>query len=62
MEDQFFSKNNCDRCGDKLTSRTMSWFTEDTICLDCMEKEEEIRGKLPCGGKDYEGCGYVPEV
>jgi len=61
MSDKFFTQNNCGRCGNTLTSRIMSWFTEDTICMDCMRKEREIRDSLPNGGKDYEGCGYLPK-
>lgn len=62
--DTFFSQPNCDRCGKKLTSRIMSWFTSDTICLDCSKKESAIKQKLKEKGdnKSYEGCGYIPET
>jgi predicted nucleic acid-binding Zn ribbon protein len=62
MEDKFFTKNNCDRCGKKLDARTMSWFTDETICMTCSDKETEIKKKLSDGGKNYEGCGYIPEI
>lgn len=58
--DTFFSQTNCDRCGSKLTIRTMSWFTEETICMECKTKESAIRAKLPDNGTNWEGCGYIP--
>jgi len=64
-KNDFFHKDKCDRCGAPLGAFTMSWFTEETICLDCSAKEDEIKKKLREAGKDpadYEGCGYVPEV
>ena len=62
--DQFLSKPNCDRCGNKLVARIMSWFTEETICMDCSAKEREIKQALRANGiKDaMEGCGYVPTI
>jgi predicted nucleic acid-binding Zn ribbon protein len=62
MNDEFFDKKNCDRCGNILKFRTMSWFNEETICMTCSEKEQEIKKQLPESGKNYEGCGYIPEI
>jgi len=62
MKDQFFTKESCDRCNSKLGTRTMSWFNEDTICMECSSKEDEIKKSLPDGGKSYEGCGYLPDI
>lgn len=65
FNDQFFKKNNCDRCSGKLIARIMSWFNDETICINCSKKESEIKEKLRAQGKDprsYEGCGYIPEV
>lgn len=63
MKDEFFHKNKCDRCGQPLTSRIMSWFTEEAICMECSAKEVEIKQKLRAAGRpDMEGCGYIPEV
>ena len=65
MADDFFTRNKCDRCGGELKVRTMSWFTVDTICMNCSNIEQAIKDKLRKQGKnpnDYEGCGYVPEV
>ena len=64
-EDTFFSQRNCDRCGAVLNLRTMSFFTEETICSDCSEKEAKIRNRIeeeegPRASLKYEGCGYVP--
>jgi len=61
-EDKFFSKTKCDRCAKDLKAFTMSWFTDEAICMDCSEQETQIKKKLPEGGKDYEGCGYLPEI
>jgi len=65
MKDEFFSKRKCDRCGGSLTVRTMSFFTEETICGDCGTKEMELRRKMREQGDDpdkCEGCGYVPKL
>ena len=62
MEDEFFNKKNCDRCGNKLFARTMSWFTDETICMDCSKKEDALKQQLPDGGKSFEGCGYFPSI
>lgn len=41
MQDPFFSKKHCDRCGAELTVRTMSMLNEDVICMRCKEKERQ---------------------
>ncbi len=43
MEDNFFRKKKCDRCDTELHSRTMSWFTDETICMDCSKVETKIK-------------------
>ena len=41
-EDRFFTTKVCDRCGRPLDGgRTMSMFNEQTICMDCADKERE---------------------
>ena len=61
MPDTFFSQQTCDRCGATLTSRIMSWFNSQTICLKCSMKENIIKRDLRANGKDdLEGCGYIP--
>jgi hypothetical protein len=40
----------------------MSWFNEQTICTWCSEREKEIKKKLPNGGANHEGCGFIPDV
>lgn len=65
MNDKFFEVENCDRCGAKLVVRTMSWFTDETICLVCSDKEDKIKHKLRAQGKNpssFEGCGSVPRI
>lgn len=60
----FYSKTNCDRCKKSLEEgRIMSWFTDETICLNCSDKETLIKKDLRENGKNpdnYEGCGYIP--
>jgi hypothetical protein len=40
----------------------MSWFNDETICMDCSAKEDEIKNTLPDNGKSLEGCGYLPSI
>ena len=62
MQDKFFITTHCDRCGSQLKGvRTMSWFTDETICRECHEKELVIRRSLKADTK-YEGCGYIPKI
>lgn len=59
--DTFLTQENCSRCRKKLDVRTMSWFNEDTICIECSDKETEVKRKLREKGlPDMEGCGYIP--
>lgn len=72
--DDFFRRTTCERCGESLSghARTMSWFTEETICtsgrgkyMSCEQKEYKIKQALRDRGLDprkYEGCGYIPTV
>jgi len=61
--DTFFTQKDCDRCGGGFKStRIMSWFTDETICMSCAYKERELRNNLPDCGKDFEGIGYIPKV
>lgn len=63
MSDKFFNQTTCDRCSGDLKVRTMSWFTAETICMDCSDKEERIKRKLrEQGESDTEGCGFIPKV
>jgi len=65
MNDEFFTQENCDRCGKKLLARIMSWFNNQTICLKCSAKEDDLKQQLKDAGKnpsDYEGCGYPKDV
>jgi hypothetical protein len=45
----------------------MSFFMNETICLDCLRKEEEVRAKIRKDqGEDadleYSGCGFIPSL
>ena len=60
-----FTALNCSRCKEELEGgRTMSWFTQETICMSCAGKEDVIKRKLRAKGiaDAMEGCGYVPEI
>jgi len=40
----------------------MSWFTEETICMECSDKERTIKRALIDKGiyDAMEGCGFIP--
>ena len=62
-EDTFFSQNKCDRCPNDLQVRIMSWFNSNTICMECANKETQIKQELSKQGlnpNSFEGCGYIP--
>lgn len=61
---EFFTAKKCDRCANDLTIRTLSWFTDETICMDCSTVEHRIKAALREAGdpEAKEGCGYVPDV
>ena len=59
----FFSQDKCDRCRSALAVRTMSWFTDETICGGCSQGEAGLKRRLRQAGIDpdaLEGCGCVP--
>jgi hypothetical protein len=62
-----FIQPYCDRCDEELSEgRMMSFFSDETICLECSRKEEEIRKKIRQElGQDadleYRGCGFLPK-
>ena len=63
-KDTFFSQESCDRCGARLAARTMSWFTDETICTECAQAESALKSRLRAVGTDpdgLEGCGYLPQ-
>jgi hypothetical protein len=62
MKDQFFTQSTCDRCGADIIARIMSWFTKETLCMECCRKEDEIKKALSKDNKgSMEGCGFVPQ-
>lgn len=51
--DKFFTKKNCDRCGQDLKGgRIMSMFNEDCICMEC--KDEEVKDPRYKEARDIE--------
>jgi len=63
MATDLFEATECDRCGGDLISRIMSWFTTETICMDCSAKEGIIKRQLREQGDPtaQEGCGFIPQ-
>jgi len=61
---EFFTTKQCGRCANDLTIRTMSWFTDETICMDCSIVESHIKSALREAGypEAKEACGYVPDI
>lgn len=67
MNDPFFSKTHCDRCGKPLVCRTMSMYNEDCICIECADAErkrpdygkavEADRAAVMAGNYNYKGIG-----
>jgi len=67
--DIFFLQKDCDRCKGSLEEgRAISFFTRETICMECSRKEDEIRQRIRERDKDsdadmiYFGCGVVPKI
>ena len=69
MQDEFFTKKKCDRCGGSLEGgRTMSMFNTDCICMECKRKEREHpdyrkaveaeREAVARGDRNFKGIGY----
>jgi hypothetical protein len=64
----------CDRCGDDKGATTMSYFNEDTICMECKKQErahpdfkkarDAEHAEVSRGNYNFEGVGlpsdYVP--
>ena len=63
VKDTFFTQTTCDRCGGSLAVRKLSWFTSETICMECIKAEDKIKQLITDSGqdlRDFEGCGHVP--
>ncbi len=66
-----FSATHCDRCGKKLTSRIMSMYNTDIICMECKDAErkradyhkavEAENAQIRMGNYNFEGIGYKEE-
>ena len=67
MQDPFFTKKHCDRCGAPLTVRILSMYNEDVICMECKKKErqrpdyhEEVEADnaaIRRGDRNFKGIG-----
>ena len=69
MQDEFFMKKKCDRCGGSLDGgRTMSRFNTDCLCMRCAEAEknhpdydkavEAEIAEIRKGNFNFKGIGY----
>lgn len=61
-EETFFDQTHCDRCHGDLRVRKMSWFNQETICLNCSNWEDEIINHHPESKSQLEAIGYIPDV
>jgi hypothetical protein len=63
-----FIQSFCDRCDEDLSGgRAMSFFMNETICLDCLQKEEKTRAKIreilgADADLEYQRCGFIPST
>jgi len=65
MSDTFLTQTICSRCPNELKVRKLSWFNDDVLCPDCIEKEQELKRELRKNKIDtnkLEGCGYIPSL
>lgn len=63
--DELLKKTNCDRCGSKLSFRTLSVMNTDIICMECKDKEthhprykeaaDKEREEVLKGNRNYQG-------
>ena len=69
MQDEFFTKKKCDRCGGSLDGgRTMSRFNTDCLCIGCAEAERHRpdygkavkaeMAEIRRGNYNFKGIGY----
>lgn len=69
MNDKFFTKQNCDRCGGSLEKgRMMSMFNQNCLCMGCIAKErkhadytqalEADTDQIRKGNFNFEGIGF----
>lgn len=57
------AKVRCDRCARPMTSHIVSFFTEEAICMDCLQDERQLLARLRQQGvrvSTLAGCGYLP--
>ena len=61
--DGILTDDRCERCSRLMTVRTVSYFTEETICPDCLGRERNLIVNLRRKGVDpasLASCGYLP--
>ncbi len=63
MFDGIQRDDRCDRCAELMTVRTMSYFTEESICQRCLDAEHRLIARLRLRGIDVAtlaGSGQLP--
>jgi hypothetical protein len=61
--DGILRDDRCERCSRLIAVRTVSYFTEETICLECLGRERALMARLRDRGVDpgtLASCGYLP--
>ena len=69
MQDPFFTKKHCDRCGAPLNGGfSKSRFNTDTLCMKCLEEErhhpdyrlaaDAELAAVRSGNRNFEGIGW----
>ena len=65
MASRLFDEDTCDRCHSELSAKQMSWFTTETLCMDCIDREQLHKEAMRNAGMNpmaFEGCGYMPAL
>ena len=65
LQERFLNTKYCERCFRKLKIRSLSYFTTEVICGECLEKERQLKKQLINSGikiSEYEWCGYLPKL
>ena len=63
--DYLYVRDVCDRCAQPTSALTPSFFTDETICLRCLDAEGRIKAALRRRGVDLaalERCGCLPRL
>lgn len=60
----FFNKKCCDRCLETIgKDRGLSWFNDDILCGECIDKEQNLLEVIEMNGEtreNYKQIGFIP--